>query len=204
MKQLTALLLSLTLLLLPVLGMAEMFENYNTYVDPTDSYGFAYPENWLLLSKETIQDTFVNSEELTPELRKLIQGLLPQMESMEMVMTVSPDALSNIVMVRQNAGIEITSEILEMQLEAIQTALPQSLPGLEVLQQPERIELGDNPFALMICSYTLDGDAFLSTQAYAASGTYFYTFTLTAPLDDEAAIAEATDAFELVLVGAVL
>ena len=50
MKKLLSLLLVL-MMLVPFAAVAE--EDYNVYVHPTGSYGFAYPLDWFALDKET-------------------------------------------------------------------------------------------------------------------------------------------------------
>ena len=202
MKKLLSLLLALMMLVLPMAGLAE--EDFEIYVDPTDTYGFAYPNDWTLLSKETIAEVLSSVEIEDEGFAALLQSLLPQIENTNMVMVLSPDLQSNINLVVTDLGGKLSASELMTQVPALQEMLKQQMPGIEFIDEAEIIETESYEYVLMGYVYELDGQSIVALQAFTSQGTSLYTFTLTLNINDTADTEGAENAFYLMLSSAEL
>ena len=89
MKKILSVLLALTMLLVPVLAMAEAAQavTYQSYTHTDDQYTIEYADNWLMLNAElisTILNTMDTSED--EQLALLVNTYGPQIQQMDMAL----------------------------------------------------------------------------------------------------------------------
>lgn len=197
MKKVLSLLLVL-MMLLPFAAVAE--EDYNVYVHPTGSYGFAYPLDWFALDKQSF-DAIIDALKQTdlPELADTLGAYGDMIKASDMVVVVSPDGLNNLNVLSTNIGGHASAGDLLAQADALKAGLAQSMPGIEFLGDAEVETIGDYEYLLLFYTYVLYDTQMVGVQAYTCAGEDLYTFTLTNTFTTEEAFAEAANVLEGVL-----
>ena len=201
MKKILSVLMVLSLMLLPMAALAEA-DDYEVYIYEDESAGFAYPNDWLLISREVIEEALEAGYTAGDGgMGDLVAALKPQMEQMDLVMVMSPDTADNINVVRMDVGAETTDEQLLESAIQFQQMMAAIDPEAEFASEPELTQFaeGGRSFAVTMFSSTdTEGTPVMMIQALAAEGTMQYTFTLTLYSTDDTAL-EIIEVMELVL-----
>lgn len=180
MKKILSMLVVLCLMLAPVMGMAADFENFNVYEDPNDRFAFAYPGDWILLSKETIDEAIAMAETMLDEESKaLFQSIVPQVEQLGLIVLTDATMQSNINLICQDVGGELTTDFV---LAVAQPALEQmraSLNDFEIVDEPYVLELEDKQAVIMSYMYSMADTYMVGVQANIGAGSNLYSLTLT-------------------------
>jgi len=195
---------SLSDAVLPEADTAELPQGHVLYRDPSDSYGFVYPEDWMLLDKENTEEILAQVDDLNPEYAALIESVRPQMEMAELVVLVHPSGTCNINMMREYKGERTTIEDMEGTMEIFKLYMPQMIPGMEFLTEAMAVEKGGKETMMIGYTHEMDGVQSTVVQALVSGETHLYTITLTADPNDQASFKEAADVMGLMIESAVL
>lgn len=183
MKRMVCVLMACLVLALPTLCLAQE-TGYETYNDPDGRFSFLYPDDWTLLSKETIDEIMNVATELGDEnLAAVVESVKPQLEMVDMVMLMGPDAGTNINVVCQDTGMELSADTLLALSGTLQSQLSAQLEGLSFIEEPSLIDVGDGQALLLQYAYSLAGQDLVGVQAYRSNGSDLYIFTLTTSAD---------------------
>ena len=129
------------LLCLPLLAAAEDVQ-YDWYDDPAGRFSFAYPATWTVVSRENIEATLDEAEKLDDEaFVATLQSIREQVSMADMVMVMSDNLTSNINMMPQEVGMELTGEMLLELGAQLQTMLTEQMPGIKFPLDPYLIDL---------------------------------------------------------------
>lgn len=197
MKKLLSLLLVL-MMLVPFAAVAE--EDYNVYVHPTGSYGFAYPIDWFALDGATF-DSLMDALKQTDmaEIADVLAAYGDMVKNSDIVMVVNPDGTNNINVLPTSVGFNATAGELLAQVDALKAGLAQSLAGIEFLGDAEVVAIGDYEYLMLFYTYELYSTQLVGVQAYTCVDQNLYTFTLTNTYSTEEAFQEAVAVLETVL-----
>lgn len=180
LKRIVSVLTACLLLALPALCLAQE-AGYETYTDAAGRFTFLYPEGWTALSKDTIDGIMDVAASLgNEELENLIESVKPQLEAVDMIMLMSPDMSSNVNVVCQDVGMEMTADMLLAVSGTFQSQLSAQLEGLTFPEDPSLIDVGEDQALMIPYAYTLAGQDFIGVQAYRPNGSDLYIYTLTA------------------------
>ena len=201
MKKIFCLLAVICLMLSPVLALAVDYDNYGIYANEDGSCGFAYPDGWMVLSKENLDALWAQAQKMgDEEFQAIMENARPQMEELGMVMLMNETMESNISVIRQEMGMSITPEALLASVPMIQEQLAASLGNVQFAQEPSLVEIEAGQAMLIPYVYEMLDRQLMGVQAYVGVGTGLYTFTLTANPSDE----DAFSVFGFVLGSALL
>jgi len=191
MKKILSLLLVLAMLLTPVFALAV--ENYSFYTAPDGSYSFAYPSEWTLLSKDTFDAVLDVAVSMGDEnFTTMVENLRPQIEELGIVVLMSADLSSNINVIAQNTGIEVTPELLTALGEMIPAQLTSQLGESVVFPvEPYLVDVGEGRQVLLVeYTFTMMGYDQYGVQASIGNGTVLHTFTLTTSAEQAEGLVE--------------
>lgn len=179
LKKMVCVLTACLMLALPALCLAQE-AGYEIYTHSDGSFSFPYPEDWTLLSKETVDEIMGVASELGDEqLATLVANIKPQLEAVDMVMLMGPDADTNINAICQNAGMELTADVLLALSGTLESQLSSQLDGLSFTEEPAVVDAGSGKALLIKYAYTLAGQDLIGIQAYRPNGADFLVLTLT-------------------------
>lgn len=183
-KKWLALLLALTLTLIPAFALAEAAadEAYAAYSNETNGYTIDYPDDWTLVSKESLQsvlDALDSGETVVDGLdSSTIKACQSQIENMDMVMFISPDGVVNANVTYQAVSGKVTSdEILSHVCPLVKQQFESAYQGYAELTDPAVQTVGDNEFVETAGQYTLSDQSFIILQALCSSDSALYTVT---------------------------
>jgi len=188
MKKILSLLLAMAMLLTPVLSLAE--EAFNIYTAPDGSYGFAYPADWSVLTLETLDELIAASE--NEGYKSAMGNLRSQIEELGMIILMSEDMISNINIVPQDTGAEVTNEMVAALEESAIAELTASMEGITFPTQPSMLDLDDGRQALLV-QYSVplfEEYSLFGAQAYVGVGNTLFLFTMTSEPDRAEADAQ--------------
>lgn len=199
MKKLLALLMTLTLMIVPFATLAE--SEAATYLHEDGTFGFAYPSNWFAISRELINDA-LNDAEIPGALGELFTQLKPMMDEMDIVMILNLATSDSINVVRQDLGQEASAERLLEVARLVKNQMEQMDPTIEFIGEPALMDSFDGARTYAVSAYTMNdvqGIPVQVMQATTVDGTMQYTLTLTVYSTEEAAFAEAVEAMATVM-----
>ena len=201
MKKILWLLVALCIMVTPVLALAADYDNYGIYANEDGSCAFAYPGGWMVLSSENLDELWTEAQKLGDEkLQAFMESARPQIEEMGMIMLLDETMASNISIIRQEMGAEITPEALMASKEMLQEQLAASLENVQFAQEPTLMDVDAGQAMLIPYMYEMLGQQLIGVQAYIGVGTGLYTFMLTTDPANE----DAFSVFGFVLGSAVL
>lgn len=202
MKKLLSLLMALTLMLVPFAALAEEGD-YEVYLSPDETYGFVYPNSWMLISREIIEEAIEEGYTAGDGgLGDMIEILKPQMEQMDLIMVMNMATSDNLNMVRQDIGQNLSDEDLLKSMEQFKSMWSQLDPNVEFLSGPELSPVGEDgrSYAMVLYSTTdVSGLPINAIQATTCEGSIQYTFTMTMYSTEGDAAYEAIETMETVL-----
>ena len=203
MKKILSLLMTLILMLVPFAAFAQTADDIEVYITPEETYGFAYPSDWVVISREIIEQAMEEGYTAGDGgIGDLFAALKPQMDQMDLVMVMNLSTSDNLNLVCQDVGSHLTDEQLLKNMEDFQKIWAQLDPDVEFVSEPEMMELVEGGYAyavLMYKSTDVDGLPINVVQAITCEGTTQYTFTMTMYSTDGDAAMEAIDAMDIVL-----
>ena len=187
MKRFFSLMVSLLLLLTPVLAMGEAAE----YTD--GNFTFSCPAGWSVMTLEAIDELVATAEKDGNEMYKLVlEGTRAQMEELGMIIVTSDDMISSINIIPQDAGAEVTNEVLAAMKDGVIEELT-SMMDVSFPEEPAMLDLADGRQALLV-QYSMplfDDYALLGSRAYAGVGNTLFVIEVTSEPDRAEADAEA-------------
>lgn len=187
MKRFFSLMVSLLLLLTPVLAMGEAAE----YTD--GNFTFSCPAGWSVMTLEAIDELVATAEKDGNEMYKLVlEGTRAQMEELGMIIVTSDDMISSINIIPQDAGAEVTNEMLAAMKDGVIEELT-SMMDVSFPEEPAMLDLADGRQALLV-QYSMplfDDYALLGSRAYAGVGNTLFVIEVTSEPDRAEADAEA-------------
>lgn len=199
MKKILAILMALSLMLMPVLSMAEAAEELPAaliYTHTDGLYSFEYPEGWTLLNAENIQETLdAMAGAGDEEMAELVATYGPQIQQTGMVMLLNETGFTNVNVVSQYVGMKPTDEQLLALAPSLVAQLSGVMEGIQFLNEGSLVEL--NGLKALMVEYTceLSGTAMQGAQVYVPGAENLYIFTYTcANADELTATAEAFSA----------
>ena len=188
MKRFFSLIVSLLLLLTPVLAMGEAAE----YTD--GNFTFSCPAGWSVMTLEAIDELVATAEKDGNEMYKLVlEGTRAQMEELGMIIVTSDDMISSINIIPQDAGAEVTNEMLAAMKDGVIEELTASVADISFPAEPAMLDLADGRQALLV-QYSMplfDDYALLGSRAYAGVGNTLFVIEVTSEPDRAEADAEA-------------
>lgn len=186
MRKWLTLLLATIMTLVPALALAEAPAGvtYATYTNESNGYAIDYPENWTLISKETLQSvmgSLAGGETSVDGLdSSKLEAYKSQIENMDMVMFVSPDGAVNANVTYQAVPAKLTSDqILSQVCPLVKRQFEGAFQGYKELADPATVTVGDHEFVETAGQYTLSGQSFIMLQAYHCTDSALYTVTYT-------------------------
>ena len=189
MRKGLSLLIAMLMILVPALAVAEEAADmtYTTYKNPTNGYAIDYPESWTLVSKETMQsvmDSIAGGETKIDGLdSSKLEAYKAQIESMDMVMFISPDGAVNANVTYQAVPAKIASEqILKQVCPLVKQQFEGVFQNYKEMANPQAVTVGDLEYVETAGQYTLSGAGFIMLQAYYCTDSALYTVTYT--IDD--------------------
>ena len=174
---------------LPLMAEAEDAP-YLSYVSQDGSISFLYPDTWTLLSQENL-DTVLDIAQNMEELSGLMDTARAQIEQYGMILLMSEDYLSNINLILQNVGAEMTSDLLLAAAPSIQTSISSSVSGVSFDSDPEIMDINGRPALVIQYGYTVAGVDLFGVQVYMAVDTQLCLCTLTTSVQDASDDLEA-------------
>ncbi len=174
---------------LPLMAEAEDAP-YLSYVSQDGSISFLYPDTWTLLSQENL-DTVLDIAQNMEELSGLMDTARAQIEQYGMILLMSEDYLSNINLILQNVGAEMTSDLLLAAAPSIQTSISSSISGVSFDSDPEIMDINGRPALLIQYGYVVSGVELFGVQVYMSVGTQLCLCTLTTSVQDASDELEA-------------
>ena len=203
MKKMLSILMTLALMLVPFAALAQAEIDFEVYMHPNGSYGFAYPNEWVVISREVIEQAMEDGYTAGDGgIGDLFAALKPQMDQMDLVMVMNLETSDNVNLVCQDAGSHLSDEQLIKNLEEFQKIWAHVDPTTEFVSEPEIMQIvdGGRSYAVLVYRSTdAEGYPVNVVQSITCEGTMQYTFTLTMySLDGDAAM-EAVEAMEQIL-----
>ena len=189
MKKFVSLLLCLALAMVPALCMAEAAEdtsaeNYLSYSDPDGIYGFMYPSGYTVMDRDTITNVMDSAAKMDDEqLSSLATQYKDLIVNSNIVMLLSADMSTNINIVTQDVGVEMTPEQLLEQSPALESTLTSQISGLTITQSGQILEADTIRPLIIMYEYELAGKKLSAAQAYLCIGTRLFCATLTGDPD---------------------
>jgi hypothetical protein len=202
-KKLVLLLLSALMALAPVAVMAEAAPEvaYTTYQNETNGYTIDYPEDWTLLSKETVQsvmDSLANGGmQIEGMDTSVLEAYKAQIESMDMAMFMSADSAVGVSIAYQAVPAKIASADILAQYPAVLEQLQKAYQDYKELAEPKIETVGACEFVTAAGQYSPPGTTIIMLQAYHCTDTTLYTITYTinaSKVPDVDALAAISDA----------
>lgn len=195
MKKLLCTAAVLLVLLTPLAAMAE---GVQTYAAKDGSLSFAYPTDWMVLSRDTI-DAMMEATASMEDVKALVESVRPQIEQSNLVIVMNSDGTANVNLLLQDVEAELTGDDLLSMAPAIQQSLKQQIDTAEFADEPALTTLGNRQAMLLQWAYTLADIDFAAIQAYMPMGTDLVTCTLTLSAFDDALIESALGVLEMML-----
>lgn len=178
-KKLLCLIATLLLLLTPLLATAETAAAI--YEDVDGRFTFSYPESWILLDKETIDVLLAAAGGVDDaNFQQQLESMKPQIEQLGMIMLMSEDLGTNINLILQEVGVELTGVLLEAMAPSISQQLSAALSGLTITSEPALIEVGDAQVLAAEYAYSVSGVDMAGMQVYLPAGTNLVILSMTA------------------------
>jgi len=188
MKKILSVLLALTMLLVPVLAMAEAAQavTYQSYTHTDDQYTIEYADNWLMLNAELISNilnTMDTSED--EQLALLVNTYGPQIQQMDMVLFLSESGMTNVNIVYQEMGLQLTGDLLMSMAPNFVAQLSQSFEGIQFLNEGSLIAVNGVDSLMIEYAYELSGQQMQGAQVYVPGSTGLCLVTYTCGNADE-------------------
>lgn len=180
-KNLISIVLAAVLAMLPLAGLMEATE-YSEYVNESMGFSIYYPDTWYPMDKETIDEMMdmASNGEIPGIDPSMIQPFEAQIKSTDIAMFISEDGAMTYNVTYVDLGAEVTYEDL------IAYLLPETAKSYATMMEDFQIveagaidQAGDNTFAIMAGSYTMNGVTMIMTQLFHLDENVVYMITFT-------------------------
>lgn len=178
MKKILALLAAALLL-----SISALAAEYQPYANMNDGYQVNVPADWTIIDQKNVDDLIASMTDGSLSIEgmdaSVLQQYKAQMEAMDMMICQGP-AGNNLNIVYQALPMTLDNETL------IASVLPTTIEQLksmfadyQLVAGPMVYPVGEREFVAMVATFTVNGVAMISNQAYYLDGAKLYNFTIT-------------------------
>lgn len=154
MKKLLSLLMALVLMIVPFSALAQSNGGMQIYMKPDGSYGFAYPNDWTVISREVI-DAAIEAGYAVGDgsLGNLFSELKYQMEQMDVTMVINIETGDRVELVCRDVGGMLPEDELLGNMQMFKMILEDSDPNIEFFGEPEIMDFGNGEHLYGVLMY---------------------------------------------------
>ena len=182
MKKLLSALLTLCLLVLPMVSLAEAATQdmqMETYTHSSGAFSMQYPSDWTLLDRSTIDTLISMAANSSDEVKNVYENVKQQLAAADIVMILSPDMQCTANVTVQALGASMTAEQISSLSAQLQSSIKLNLPTATFPNDGSVVTVGSNEFFMLEAVYTLSGVEFNSITYMTAPNTNLYTVNFT-------------------------